>query len=212
MTTEKEEFALSGSPGCSHEDDKMETSISIGDPHQVGLEANMTFKANKEVQTCPEQIKMLRTIGTQTVVVLAPQKPNTTHPDDINKLSHLEDHSYSFGPKTESSADHNLEIVKPCTPEFKEQSMFPDCGGILDELINMESEDEADNDQDDNSPLYCPSASDDDSETDNECSTITPSAEKKLLCLKVIYYSYLSSVKLVVAPLMQQHKIIREVW
>ena len=55
-------------------------------------------------------------------------RPNTNHSDDVNKLSHLEDHSYSLGPKTESSADHNLEIVKPCTPEFKEQSMFPDCG------------------------------------------------------------------------------------
>ena len=43
------------------------------------------------------------------------QELNTEHPDDINKLSHLKDHSYSSGPITESSADDHLEIVKPYT-------------------------------------------------------------------------------------------------
>ena len=57
----------------------------------------------------------------------------------------------------------------------------------------MESGDKAGNDQDDKSSVYCPSASDNDSETDNECSTITPSAERKIIVL--IQQQHYSSAK-----------------
>jgi hypothetical protein len=43
--------------------------------------------------------------------------------------SHLEYHSYSLGPKDETSADDYLEIVKPCT-ELQKQ-LVPDCGDII---------------------------------------------------------------------------------
>ena len=132
MSTEKKEFDLSDSPRYCHEEDSADISISIADVDQVG--PSMELKANKEVQTSPDQVKMFRTIGTQTVDISVHPEPNTKHPDDINKLSHLEDHGYSLGPITESSADDHLEIVKPYT-ELQEQSLLSDCGDIQNQTI-----------------------------------------------------------------------------
>ena len=59
-----------------------------------------TLTQDKEVQVQPF-IKTFKTVGTQTEQL--PMQGNTKiPPDDINKLCHLEDHSYSLGPNNNS--------------------------------------------------------------------------------------------------------------
>lgn len=71
VSTEKKEFALSDSSGYFHKKRQIDISLSVD---QVGQ--SMERKANKRVQTSPDQVKMFRTIGTQTVDVLVHQEPN----------------------------------------------------------------------------------------------------------------------------------------
>ena len=94
--TEKKEFVSGNSPGCSREN---ETKDISNDFEQVPVQ-NTELKVHKEVQTSSGQVKMFRTIGTQTIDVLAKRIPSTRNADDINKILHLGDHCYSLGPKT----------------------------------------------------------------------------------------------------------------
>lgn len=115
---EKEEF-VDISPGPSSAEENMDASNS--DVEQTNC-VILEFTANKEVQTHFDDIKMFRTIGTQTEHFHVQRNPSM-HPDDINKLHHLEDHSYSLGPNTEHVKDENTEIMEPCPipcmPDFK---------------------------------------------------------------------------------------------
>ncbi|CAB4042428.1 Hypothetical predicted protein [Paramuricea clavata] len=60
-------------------------------------------------------------------------------PDDINKLRHLEDHSYSFGPNNNSSTDDNKGTVEPCTtpctPVTEEQLTLVECDDVQNGII-----------------------------------------------------------------------------
>lgn len=95
-STEKVEFALSDWSGCCHEQDSMDISISIADVYQEG--PSMALKPNKEFRQLMVSSRCSgQSEGTKTVDFFAHQKPNTQHPNDINKLSHLEDRSYSWG-------------------------------------------------------------------------------------------------------------------
>ena len=61
------------------------------------------------------------------------QRNTNIHPDDINKLLQLEDHSYSYslGPNNHSLTEANKEIVKPCptpcTSMSEEQLTLVEC-------------------------------------------------------------------------------------
>ena len=185
VETEKDEFVSGNSPGCCYENETMD----ISNDFELVPVQNTQLKVHKEVQTSSGQVKMFRTIGTQTEDVLAQRKPSTRNTDDINKILHLQDHSYSLGPKNQSSTDDHFEVAKSCltpsTPDLNENSII---GGNQHELVIMESGDEAflvesDNDDclSDSCSLYCPSASDD-SETDDESlNGTTPSTEKKFI-------------------------------
>ena len=64
-------------------------------------------KQDKEVQVQTD-IKTSKTVGTQTEHL--PMQGNTNiHPDVINKLLHLEDHSYSLGPNNDSLTEKKPE-------------------------------------------------------------------------------------------------------
>ena len=134
------------------------------------------FNQDKEVQVQTD-IKTFKTVGTQTEHL--PVQGNTNiHPDDINKLLHLEDHSYSLGPNNDSLTEKNREIVEPCptpcTPVSEEQLTLVECGDVKNGASS-------DVDNDDSSSLYSPSASDD-SETDDEYLDDTaPAMEKKFI-------------------------------
>ena len=147
----------------------------------------------KEVQTSSGQVKVFRAIGTQTIDFLAKRIPRTRNADDINKILHLEDHCYSLGPKTQFLTDDHFEVAKSCqtpsTPYLNDKSVIlSTCGDNQNELVILESEDEAfsiefDNDGclSDSCSSYCPSASDNDSETDDDfLDGTTPSTEKKI--------------------------------
>ena len=91
-------------------------------------------KQDKEVQVQTD-IKTFKTVGTQTEHL--PMQGNTNiHPDDINKLPHLEDHSYSLGPNNDSLTEKKnpREIVEPCptpcTPVSEEQLTLVECGDM----------------------------------------------------------------------------------
>ena len=183
VETEKDEFVSGNSPVCCDENETMD----ISNDFELVPVQNTELKVHKEVQTSSRQVKMFRTIGTQAKDVLAQRKPSTRNTDDINKILHLQDHSYSLGPKTQSSTDDHFEVSKSCltpsTLDLNEKSII---GGNQHELVIMESGDEAflvesDNDEclSDSCSLYCPSASDDDSETDDESLNGT-STEKNL--------------------------------
>ena len=139
------------------------------------------------------------------------------HPDDINVLCHLEDHNYSLGPN-----NYDVTDVEPCTttctPEPKDQSLLAECDVIhnkmnVDETNPVLSDDADDDALSDSGSLYCPSVSDDDCATDDEfSSSTTPSAEKKLLCLKVNYINCLQNVMIVVVLLTVQLRNAMEVW
>lgn len=176
----------------------MDTSNSDVEQTNCALDLVLEFTANKEVQTWFDDIKMFRTIGTQTEHFHVQRNPSM-HPDDINKLHHLEDHSYSLGPNTEHVKDENIEIVEPCPipcmPDFKEQMPLLDPGDVQNEVI-VESIDtqvpcctKADDSdvepsiEDDaclSESSYCPSSSDDDSEKDDEHPSATVSGKKNL--------------------------------
>ena len=134
-------------------------------------------KQDKEVQVQTD-IKAFKTVGTQTEHL--PMQGNTNiHPGDINNLQHLEDHSYSLGPNNDSLTEENREIVEPCptpcTPVSEEQLTLVECGDVQNGVSS-------DVDNDDSSSLYSPSASDGDSETDDEYSNDTaPAMEKKYI-------------------------------
>ena len=139
---------------------------------QLQLMLNLLSKIKKFRFT---DIKTFKTVGTQTEHL--PVQGNTNiHPDDINKLPHLEDHSYSLGPNNDSLTEKkNREIVEPrptpCTPVSEEQLTLVECGdvqnGASSDVHNYDS-----------SSLYSPSASDD-SETDDEYfDDTTPAMEK----------------------------------
>ena len=97
VETEKEEFVSGNSPGCCYENETMD----ISNDFELVPVQNTELKVHKEVQTSSEQVKMFRTIGKhKTKDVLAKRKPSTRNTDDINKILHLEDDSYSWGPKT----------------------------------------------------------------------------------------------------------------
>ena len=73
---------------------------------QCQLMLNLLSKI-KEVQVHTD-IKTFKTVGTQTEHL--PVQGNTNiHPDDINKLLHLEDHSYSLGPNNDSLTEKKTE-------------------------------------------------------------------------------------------------------
>ena len=197
-TLEIEEFVLDGSLAQPYADEKIDTSNN--DFEQTNCILNLLEgTADKEVQTYFDQIKMFRTIGTQTEHFPVQPKPSI-HPDDINKLHNLEDYSYSMGRNTEHSTDGNIEIVEPCPtlPDFKEQLPLLDCGDVQNEVIvdstdaqvpPCSKEDEAPSSEDDDdsclsdsSSLYCPSASDDSSEIDDEYPNgNAPSEEKNFI-------------------------------
>jgi hypothetical protein len=144
-----------------------------------------TMTQDKEIQVQPF-IKTFKTVGTQTEH-LHMQGNTKIHPDDINKLCHLEDYSYSLGPNNNSSTDDNKDTVEPCTPVTEEQLTLVECdyvqNGVIVELKKQGSSNDADNDSlSDTGSSYCPSASDDDSETDDEYSSDTaPAVEKKII-------------------------------
>jgi hypothetical protein len=146
-----------------------------------------TMTQDKEVHVQPF-IKTFKTVGTQTEH-LHMQGNTKIHPDDINKLCHLEDHSYSLGPNNNSSTDDNKDTVEPCTtpctPVTEEQLTLVECDdvqdGVIVELQKQGSSNDADNDSlSDTGSSYCPSASDDDSETDDEYSSDTAPAVEKI--------------------------------
>ena len=160
------------------------------DSEQVTVQ-NTELKVHKEVQTSSGQVKMFRTIGTQTIDVLAERIPSTRNADAINKILLLEDHCYSLGPKTQFLTDDHFEVAKSCptpsTPDLNSKYIIlSTCGDNQHELVILESEDEAfsiesDNDSclSDGCSSYCSSASDNDSETDDEfLDGTTPSTEK----------------------------------
>jgi hypothetical protein len=144
---------------------------------------------DKEVQVQPF-IKTFKTVGTKTEH-LHMQGNTKIHPDDINKLYHLADHSYSLGPNNNSSTDDNKDTVEPCTTPCtavtEEQLTLVECddvqNGVIVELKKQGYSNDADNDSlSDTGSSYCPSASDDDSETDDEYSSDTaPAVEKKII-------------------------------
>ena len=173
-----------------------------------------TMTQDKEVQVQPF-IKTFKTVGTQAEH-LHMQGNTKIHPDDINKLCHLEDHSYSLGPNNNSSTDDNKDTVEPCTtpctPATEEQLTLVECddvqNGVIVELKKQGYSNDADNDSlSDTGSSYCPSASDDESETEDEYSSDTaPAVEKKILYLKVSYINYSKFVNIVVVPLILQLK------
>ena len=111
------------------------------------------------------------------VLVQISEGNTNIHPD--NKLLHLEDHSYSLGPNNDSLTEENREIVEscptPCTPVSEEQLTLVECGDVQNGASS-------DVDNDACSSLYSPSASDDDTETDDEYFNDTaPAMEKKYI-------------------------------
>ena len=96
-----------------------------------------TMTQDKEVQVQPF-IKTFKTVGTQTEH-LHMQGNTKIHPDDINKLCHLEDHSYSLGPNNNSSTDDNKDTVEPCTtpctPVTEEQLTLVECDDVQNGVI-----------------------------------------------------------------------------
>ena len=142
VETEKGEFFSGNSPGCYHENETMDSS---NDFEQVTVQ-NTELKMHKKVQTSSGQVRMFRTIGTQTMHVLAKRIPNTRNADDINKILHLEDHCYSLSPKTQFLTDDHFEVAKSCptpsTPDLNDKSIIlSTCGDNQHEPVILESED-----------------------------------------------------------------------
>jgi len=75
VEAEKEEFVSGNSPGSSYE------IMDISNDFELVTVPNTELEVHKEVQTSSGQIKMFRTIGTQTQDVLATRKPNTRNAD-----------------------------------------------------------------------------------------------------------------------------------
>ena len=148
----------------------------------------------EKVKPLTEKVKLFTTTGTQTGDFVI-HRVTKIHPDDINVLCHLEDHNYSLGPNNYDVRDEDCAVepcTTTCTPEPKDQSLLTERDVIhkmnVDETNPVLSDDADDDALNDSGSLYCPSVSDDDFATDDEfSSSTTPSAEKKLLCLKVSY-------------------------
>ena len=140
---------------------------------------------------------LFKTTGTQTddFVVHGVTK---MRPDDVNKLCHLEDHTYSLGPNNYHSTDEDgvEPCITTCTPGPENQLVLAEGDAIHDKMnvdaINPVSSDQADDDAlSDSGSLYCPSVSDNESATDDEFSSSTtpcPSVKNKFIVFEIKLY------------------------
>ena len=164
---------------------------------------------------------LFKTTGTQTddFVVHGVTK---MRPDDVNKLCHLEDHTYSLGPNNYHSTDEDgvEPCITTCTPGPENQLVLAEGDAIHDKMnvdaINPVSSDQADGDAlSDSGSLYCPSVSDNESATDDEFSSSTtpcPSVKNKFIVFEIKLYKLFTHVMIVVVLLMVQLSNVREVW
>ena len=152
---------------------------------------------DKQVQVEPfkEEIKSFRTTGTQTDDFKV-HEVTKIHPDDVNKLCHLEDHNYSLEPNQYHSTDEDDVVeacLTTCTPGPEDQLVMAECDVAHDEMnvdaTNPVSSDQADDDAlSDSGSLYCPSVSDESATDDEFSSSTTPSVEKKIIVFESELY------------------------
>ena len=196
MEQDNFEFVLDAN---SCEDDHTESSTANVEQTQASYTPTQPTQKDKQVQVepCPENVRSFRSIGTQTGDVVN-DTVTKLDPDDITKLCHLEDHTYSLGPNNCPSTDEF--VVEPCltacTPWSEDQPVSAESDVVQNEMIidaaNPASSDQADDALSDSGSLYCPSSvSDDESAADDEFSSCTaPSVEKNTLSLKVSFTNY----------------------
>ena len=127
------------------------------------------IKEDKGVQTY-KAVKTFRTIGTQTSSQISFDETLKMHPDDINKLAHLEDHNYSLGPSAETTAQMS---------STQERIIINEPENIEGQFTDILSESDDDCFSDTGS-IYCPSSSSDDSDSDDE-HPCTAFKEKKFI-------------------------------
>ena len=194
MEQDSFEFVLDAN---SCEDDHIESSTANVEQTQTSYTPTQPTQKDKQVQVepCPENVRSFRSIGTQTGDVVN-DTVTKLNPDDIAKLCHLEDHTYSLGPNNCPSTDEF--VVEPCltacTPWSEDQPVLAESDVVQNEMIidaaNPASSDQADDALSDSGSLYCPSSvSDDESATDDEFSSCTaPSVEKKYIVFESQLY------------------------
>ena len=175
MKQDNFEFVLDAN---SCKDDHIESSTAIVEQTQTSYTPTQPTQKDKQVQVepCPEDVRSFRT-QTGDVVNHTVTKLN---PDDITKLCHLEDHTYSLGPNNCPLTDEF--VVEPCltacTPWSEDQPVLAERDVVQNEMIidaaNPASSDQADDALSDSGSLYCPSSfSGDESATDDEFSNCT---------------------------------------